>query len=225
MALVQTMDNEQVDGGNDAEPRPEAARAAQGPPHTGRVARQLARRRRREQLGGILIAVLGIVVLVVAFLALRSPRHPGSAAGTDTRVSIPAEAGSVPGRAAPSVSSSVSSSSSPAGPAHSSPPAVADTPVVVVNQSGTADLAHQAAATLRRGGWHVSAVQETFNNDVMTTTAYYDPSVPGAEQAAEALHRQFPGIHRVAERFTPVPGGDSLPPGPVVVVLTDDYTS
>ena len=62
-------------------------------------------------------------------------------------------------------------------------------------------------------------MQEGYQNDVITTTAYYDPAVPGAQKAAQALARQYPTIHRVAEKFP------ELPAGPVVVVLTTDYSS
>ena len=56
---------------------------------TGRFERQLARRRQRERLVGVLIAVLGVAVLVVAFLALRNPHQAATAAGTDTHQSTP----------------------------------------------------------------------------------------------------------------------------------------
>jgi hypothetical protein len=92
-------------------------------------------------------------------------------------------------------------------------------PLIVLNQTTTPDLAQQAAARFRSGGWRVTSAQEGYQNDVITTTAYYDPAISGAQRAAQALARQFPTIDRVAERFP------ELPAGPVVVVLTTDYTS
>ncbi len=48
--------------------------------------------------------------------------------------------------------------------------------------------------------------------------AYYDPSDPADEQAALQLQQQFPAIKRVREKFA------ELPAGPIVVVLTTDYS-
>lgn len=176
----------------------------------GRVARQVARRHRRERIAGILIAVLGVAVLVVAFVALRQPKTTGTAAGSDTRVVSPAPSPS--GGTAGHSSSKTSSSSS------SHHLAVAK-PLIVLNQTTTPDLGQQAASRFHAGGWPISSVQENYQNDVITTTAYYDPATAGAEHAAQALVRQYPTIHRVAARFT------QLPAGPVVVVLTSDYSS
>lgn len=176
----------------------------------GRVARQLARRRRRERVIGALIAVLGVAVLVVAFFALRHPHQAATAAGSDTRKMTPSASKSVAPSSSAPTSPSVSSSSGSA---------IGSKPLIVLNQTTTPDLAAQAAQRFRSSGWHVASTQEGYQNDVITTTAYYDPSVPGAQQAAEALRKQFTTIHRVAERFA------QLPPGPVVVVLTTDYSS
>ncbi len=179
---------------------------------TGRVQRQLARRRQRERVVGILIGVLGIAVLVIAFLALRNPHHAATAAGTDTHQSTPQQSPS--GRISSSTSTSPSGSSST-----SKPGAIGSQPLIVLNQTTTADLAQQAAQRFKHAGWQVSSTQEGYQNDVITTTAYYDPNVAGAKRAALALQRQFTTIHRVAERFT------QLPAGPVVVVLTTDYSA
>ncbi len=55
-------------------------------------------------------------------------------------------------------------------------------------------------------------------NDILSTCAYYDPSDPANEAAAQQLQQQFPEIKRVKERFA------ELPPGPIIVVLTTDYS-
>ena len=207
------MDNE--DQGVAAEPEQPHRRTGLRAPR-GRIARQLARRRRRERVIGVLIAVLGVAVLVVAFVALRNPRHAATAAGTDTRASSPAVSRS----SAPSSNSSSTSSAPPSGSGStSSAPGVGSKPLIVLNQTTTPDLAAQAAQRFRSGGWTVDSTQEGYQNDVITTTAYYDPSIPGALRAANALRRQYATIHRVAERFA------ELPAGPVVVVLTTDYSS
>ena len=208
------MDNEynsENDPADDAsvEPSTLAARRSGPGPRTGRVERQLARRRRRERLIGILIAVLGVAVLVIAFLALRNPRQGATAAGTDTHQSTPGSAPTVV------PSSSIPSSATSSGPAS----LIGSKPLIVLNQTTTPDLAAQAAQRFKRAGWHVGSTQEGYQNDVITTTAYYDPAIAGAKRAALALQRQFATIHRVAERFP------ELPPGPVVVVLTTDYAA
>lgn len=177
---------------------------------TGRVQRQLARRRHRERLIGILIAVLGVAVLVVAVIALRNPRHSATAAGTDTHQSTP--------QRSPSARPSATSGSSRATSSRRAS-VIGSKPLIVLNQTTTPDLAAQAAQRFKRGGWRVSSTQEGYQNDVITTTAYYDPAIAGAKRAALALQRQFATIHRVAERFP------ELPPGPVVVVLTTDYAA
>jgi hypothetical protein len=56
-------------------------------------------------------------------------------------------------------------------------------------------------------------------NNILSTCAYYDPSTAGAKEAAQALQAQFPTIRRVEPRFP------ELPAGPVVVVLTPDYSA
>jgi hypothetical protein len=194
---------------------PSAGRRAT--PRAGRVQRQVARRHRRDRIAGILIALLGVAVLIVAFLALRNPRHSATAAGSDTHeVTAPARSSQVtrhPSSAASTPQSSASSQTS------SAPTAIGSKPLIVLNQTTTTGLADQAAARFRSGGWQVTSAQDGYQNDVITTTAYYDPAIAGAQRAAQALARQFPTIHRVAEKFP------ELPAGPVVVVLTTDYTS
>ena len=176
----------------------------------GRVARQIARRHRRERIIGVLIAVLGVAVLIVAFFALRHPHHAATAAGTDTRKTTPSASQSVAASSSASTSPSASSGNGSA---------IGSKPLIVLNQTTTPDLAAQAAQRFRSGGWRVTSAQDGYQNDVITTTAYYDPTVPGAQRAADALRKQYSTIHRVAERFP------QLPPGPVVVVLTPDYSS
>ncbi|WP_460605052.1 LytR C-terminal domain-containing protein [Jatrophihabitans fulvus] len=98
----------------------------------------------------------------------------------------------------------------------SSPSTAQKLPLVVLNNTQQTGLASQAAQQFRGGGWTVT---DTGNlvNDILSTCAYYDPSVDGSKAAAERLQQQFPAIQRVAERFP------ELPAGPIVVVLTSDY--
>ncbi len=73
------------------------------------------------------------------------------------------------------------------------------------------------AERFTQGGWTVTETS-TFEGDILSTAAYYDPATPGAQAAAEALQRQFPEIQRVRPKFV------GLGPGPVIVVLTYDYS-
>jgi hypothetical protein len=213
-----TPDNEHDVADDPSAPTSAPASAPGSGPRTGRIERQLARRRQRERLIGILIAVLGIAVLVVAVIALRNPHHGATAAGTDTHQSTPQPAPSVPASGA-SAPASGSGSGPSSGTSTGTSSIVGSKPLIVLNQTTTPDLAAQAAQRFEHAGWRVSSTQEGYQNDVITTTAYYDPAIAGAKRAALALQRQFATIHRVAQRFP------QLPAGPVVVVLTTDYAA
>jgi hypothetical protein len=90
-------------------------------------------------------------------------------------------------------------------------------PLIVLNNTTISGLAKQAAARFESGGWTVTKY-DNYQNDILSTCAYYDPSNPQAESAARALQEQYPTIKRVKPRFA------ELPEGPVVVVLTPDYS-
>ena len=161
-----------------------------------------------------------MVVLVVAIVALR---HPGSRSRVATAGSLthPVTSSAAQTSAQASAQTSAHSSAAPTTsarattPAHSVP---AKLPLVVLNNTTTNGLATQAAATFRAGGWTVTDIGN-LSNDIISTCAYYDPSVAGAQASAEALRAQFPAIKRVVPKFA------SLPAGPIVVVLTSDYAS
>ena len=170
-----------------------------------------------DRVGGIAVAVLGVAVLVVAIIALRHPQghtaRAGAPTASPTRNTItarPASSSAAPSTPAPSTPSSPSTSASP------SVPAGGKVPLIVLNQTSTIGLAAKAGATFQAGGWTVSSVG-SLRNDVISTTAYYDPTVAGAQAAAEALQVQFPAVKRVLPKFA------ELPAGPIVVVLTSDY--
>jgi LytR cell envelope-related transcriptional attenuator len=164
-------------------------------------------------LAGLVVAALGVVVAVVAAIALRHP--DGWGAGQ------PAAARAAPATAHASPASSPASST-PAGSSHSAtrsaPAPSVRLPLVVVNSTGRMGLAAAAADRFRAGGWAVSLLAN-FAGPVASSCVYYDPSVPHAQDAAVGLQRQFPDIRRVAARFDP------LPEGPLVVVLADDYSA
>jgi hypothetical protein len=153
-----------------------------------------------------------VAVLVVAIVALRNPRHPDSSAGTDTRAATP----SVSASRSPATSTPPRRSSTAPSPSAST--AIGSLPLVVLNDTSTPNLARDAAQRFEQGGWDVAGVQENYRNDIMSTVAYYDRAVAGAKAAATALRNQYPTIKRVVPRFA------GLPEGPVVVVLTTDYS-
>ena len=88
---------------------------------------------------------------------------------------------------------------------------------MVLNNTTRTGLADTAAGRFRSGGWTVSSTGNLIN-DIISTCAYYDTSVPSYKTAAAALMAQFPAIKRIAPKFT------GLPAGPIVVVLTADYS-
>lgn len=97
------------------------------------------------------------------------------------------------------------------------PGSPAGTPLVVLDNTGRPDLARSASHRFTQGGWTVTETS-TFEGDILSTAAYYDPGTPGARMAAEALQRQFPEIQRVRPKFV------GLGSGPLIVVLTFDYS-
>jgi len=170
-----------------------------------------------DRVGGIAVAVLGVAVLVVAIIALRHPQghtaRAGAPTASPTRNTVtarPSSSSAAPSTPAPSTPSSPSTSASP------SVPAGGKVPLIVLNQTSTIGLAAKAGATFQAGGWTVTSVG-SLRNDVISTTAYYDPTVAGAQAAAEALQVQFPAVKRVLPKFA------ELPAGTIVVVLTSDY--
>lgn len=189
-------------------------------------------------MAGVLIALVGVAVLAVAFVALRQ-HDRNAASGTPPRT-ITSTATVPPSTVHSTPSPGPDSPDSPESPESPSPDDSAATtstgpawhayigskPLKVLNvvgDTGDDTLGQQAAETFERGGWTVTSVDEDYENNIASTVAYYDPDVPGAHRAARVLRRQFPVITRVEPRFAPVPGGEPLPSGPVVVVLTGDY--
>ena len=118
-------------------------------------------------------------------------------------------------KTSPASHNSSSSSSSPAGTN-----SLKSVPLVVLNNTTVTGLAAQAADRFRAGGWTVTR-SDNYQNDILSTCAYYDPSVPNAQAAAEALQAQFPTIKRVEPQFSELGSYNS----PIVVILTPDYSS
>jgi hypothetical protein len=167
--------------------------------------------------------VVGIAVLVIALFALRSPNGHGthaavanpSASSTAKRALAPT---SSPKSKSKSKSTTPSTSATRPAPRPSSSHApAAKLPLVVLNNTTTTGLAQVARTRFEAGGWTVTSTGNLVNN-ILSTCAYYDPAQAGALAAAQALQAQFPAIKRVVPKFA------QLPPGPIVVVLTSDYS-
>jgi hypothetical protein len=181
------------------------------------MARQLARRRHRERLVGVLVVCLGFAVLAVAIVALREPKgHVAAVQSRQTGASNVA-------KNSPTSASKSTKAQSPARSTHPARP-VTDVPLVVLNNTTVHGLAEQAAQRFESGGWTVTSFGN-YQNYILSTCAYYDPSYPGARAAAKALQRQYPTIKRVEPKFAPSSDAQPLPDGPVVVVLTPDYSA
>lgn len=93
-------------------------------------------------------------------------------------------------------------------------------PLVVLNNTTTPHLAEQAAQRFESGGWTVTRYAN-YQNDILSTCAYYNPQIPQAKAAAQALQAEFPTIKRIEPQFAELSSYAS----PVVVILTPDYSS
>jgi hypothetical protein len=178
------------------------------------MARQQARRQQRERVIGIAVVCLGIIVLIVAVAALREPdghvSRAASAKGSPSSVAKQTQT-KTPSRAP---SKTRTSTTSHAGSSAN----VKSVPLVVLNNTTIKGLASEAAQRFEDGGWTVTD-SGNLTNEIVSTCAYYDESDPQAKAAAEALQAQYPTIKRVKPKFA------ELPDGPVVVVLTPDYSA
>jgi LytR cell envelope-related transcriptional attenuator len=166
----------------------------------------------------------------MAVMAIRNPGTGSTRAAATTRTSTGHTSSPAP---SPSPSSSVdatttSSSAAASSTAKTSTSAAASTsaasgvnkadyPLIVLNDTSTTGLAQTAAQRFEAGTWTVTKT-DNYTNDIISTAAYYDPSIAGAQAAATQLQTEFPAIKRVVPRFL------ELPAGPIVVVLTTDYS-
>jgi len=168
---------------------------------------------------GVLVVILGVVVAVVAIVALHAPNgHKNKAVTGNPTSSISQSRTSRPSGTPTTKPTTRSNSSSSSSSSSSSTPNPKSVPLVVLNNTTTPNLASQAATRFRSGGWTVTSFGN-LTNDIISTCAYYDPDTAGAKAAAQALQAQYPTIKRVEPKF------DGLPAGPVVVVLTPDYSA
>ena len=184
------------------------------------MTRQLARRRRRERLAGSALALIGVAVLVVAVIALQHPSTTAAGASAPRAATgAPATSRSpAPSTASQSVDATSTQRASPAATGSAAPSGTARLPLVVLNNTTIRGLAEQASARFTAGGWTVTSYGN-YQNDILSTCAYFDPSIAAAQSSAEALQAQYPTIKRVVAKFA------GLPAGPIVVVLTPDYSA
>jgi hypothetical protein len=168
-------------------------------------------RRQADRVGGILLSVLGVVVAVVALVALRHPngrQAKAVALGTSTVTATSTRTQTAqPSTHAPTSPHDSGTTSAAAHPI----------PLVVLNNTSTSGLAKTAKQRFEAAGWTVTSTGN-IQNDILSTCAYYDPNDPANQQAALELQQRFPAVKRVKERFP------ELPAGPVVVVLASDYS-
>ena len=169
--------------------------------------------------------VLGLVLAFVAYTALGHPhgRHagllrplasapavaPGTAAAAERPIGSQSPVAGGAGHGTTS-NGTTSNGSTPGAGGYA-------TPVIVLDNTGRPAVARGATERFEQAGWTVTKTG-TFDGDILSTAAYYDPATDGAQAAAEALQVQFPVIQRIRPRF------DGLPQGPIVVVLTYDYS-
>ena len=166
-----------------------------------------------HQTLGVVLVVIGLVVGVIAVVALNRPSGKASQ-GTTVAITgsgAPPPPVSASGSATPSTSKSSSTTS--AAPTTTVP---ARPTVAILNDTTIEGLGARAAADLTAQGWTVTSTT-TYSNNIISTCAYYDASDPANQAAALLLQQQFPWIKRVKERFA------ELPSSPIVLVLTASY--
>ncbi|MGX7677779.1 LytR C-terminal domain-containing protein [Jatrophihabitans sp. DSM 45814] len=183
------------------------------------IAPPSSRRRRVELLLGVVLASVGVLVAVLAFVALNHPKGrqaDRASVGVSSSASAATTKKSTPATTSPKPTTSTTAAA-PTDPATATKPTVNRPSVIVLNNSGTDGLGGIAVTRLVQGGW-TATDGGVFSGDILSTAAYYDPNAAGAQSAATALQAQFPQIKRIKPRF------DGLPEGPIVLVLTSDYS-
>jgi hypothetical protein len=150
-------------------------------------------------LGAVLV-IAGLIVGVIAIIALSQPSGQRSTTATRQTGSPDDTTGA--------------SSGTPSAPATGGPAARAA--VIVLNATAIPGLASTASADLTAGGWTVTAT-DNYSSAIDSTTAYYDPSSPANQAAATQLQREFPWVVRVIARIA------GLPASPIVLVLSATY--
>jgi hypothetical protein len=180
-------------------------------------------------LGAVLL-VFGLALALLAYTALGHPGgrqasstllHPLATPPVGSAGTVAAGAPHAGGSAEEAGSTANAAAQPGAGPTQTAVPvapgSATGTPLVVLDNTGRPDLARGASQRFTQGGWTVTDTS-TFDGDILSTAAYYDPATPGAQTAAEALQHQFPEIQRVRPKFA------GLGAGAVIVVLTYDYS-
>jgi uncharacterized iron-regulated membrane protein len=181
-------------------------------------------RRRIELAVGAVALVLGVLALVLTFVALSHPkgRQAARIASTSPTTSTAGTSASTsstsPSTAAPTTSAAKPRTSAPTRtPAPTQNPNANRPAVVVLNNSGIAGLAAKAVSRLTQAGWRATD-GGNFDGPIISTAVYYDPSVNNSHADADALQAQFPAIQRVKQKFGGLPGGT------LILIVTSDYS-
>jgi len=165
----------------------------------------------------VFVICLGIAVLAVAIIALREPNGHVAAQVSSSSVGKKTSAAATPSSPSRQASRSRAPRKGDTKSTGAAGTTAKDVPLIVLNNTTVTGLAQSAAQRFEQGGWTVTRYAN-YQNDIVSTCAYYDPADAAAKAAAEALQQQYPVIKRVKQRFA------ELPSGPVVVVLTPDYS-
>lgn len=176
----------------------------------------MARDRFLDRWLSSIVAVVGTVAVVLAFLAVFGQEPVTD--GADDIVAAPTE----PAPTTPAVSTGDASRSprptvtrgpSPS-PSPSPSPTAERAPVVVLNQVGVRGLAGRTAQRLEARGWEVIGTGD-FSGTVPSNTVYYPPDL---EDAAVALTEEFPQItSRTRDYFS------GLREDALTLILAEDY--
>ena len=169
------------------------------------------KRSRLELAVGIIALVFALTSGAFAITALEHPK--GRAASRAS--SVPSSSAS---HAKPSTTTSAKHPASSASPKAGTQTRSTNRPsVIILNNTSDASRVTTAIQRLTAGGWTASD-GGSFSGSIVSTAVYYDPSAAGAQTAATALQAQFPAIQRVKQKF------DGLPSGPLILILTTDYS-
>ena len=214
--VVQSTPQDEADEADEAAARPltRDGRRARAP--------QPARLSPQRAVAGAAVSVAGVLLGIGTLLWLSDDpsdgpgpvvQEPPAAAAPAQELGTQPEAETVPvdpPAPAPVVPSVVVVAPPPAPPAK---PAVAEVPVIVLNNSRIEGLADTAAEVFRDGGWPVARTGN-FRGKIPSTTVYYEA---GQEAAARAFAARFDEVLRVRPRFA------TLPARGLVVVVTRDF--
>lgn len=176
---------------------------------------------RRRRIGGAIAVLIGVVLLVLAFLAFTgrlgatgksdgASDEAKSAGAENSQSADPSQSGEADQSADPSGSGSTGSSGSEA-------PDDLKSPLTVLNAGTVGGLAAAGQTEFQAGGWEVAEIGNYVSDaELEQSTVFYSSGDEELQASAEALAEQFPEL---AVEEAP----DDLGFDGVVVVLTGDW--